>query len=331
MQLQPYGVWLACASLIGLILFAVGARKRGIGLDAVSWLAVTAVPLSVLFARLLYCLCRMTWFLEKGPAWFFAFREGGFMMFGAFGGLILAAWLTARITETRFGALLDALTVPGLLTYGIGRIADLIAGQGYGWPISDWFSVDAFDPEEYTGMSIFHMEDASFFERLPFSVEDAYYGNFRWAVALFIGIAALILAFVLWKTKVRREGSLAIMGTAVLCALTVLMESMRQDDLMRWGVVRVNQILSAVILAVLLVICQLRMPRPVKRAVIIRQWISLLLSMGLVMVAEFMLEKKIVFLDFVPMDGCYVLMIIACVWLVLAVSSAWKMQDVSSD
>ena len=327
MQLQPYGVWLAAASLIGILLFAVQSGKQGFKKETVSWMAVTAIPLSVLFSRLLYCLCRLPWFLEQGPVWFFHITDGGFMMFGAFAGILLSAWLTAKITGQNFARLLDALSVPALVTYGLGRIADLIAGQGYGWPIDDWFSVDAFDPEEYTGMSLFHLEDASFFEGLPFSVEDAYYGNYRWAVALFIGVAALVFAFVLWRMRTRRDGSRAIMTTAVLCALTVLMESMRQDDLMRWGVVRVSQILSAVVLAALLVICQLRMQRPVKKSVIVVEWISLLLSMGLVMVAEFMLEKKIVFLDFVPMDGCYLLMMIACVWLVLSVRTAWKKQD----
>ena len=327
MQLQPYGVWLAAASLIGILLFAVQCKQKGFKKETASWMAVTAIPLSVLISRLMYCLCRLPWFMEQGLGWFFHFTEGGFMVFGAFVGVVLAAWLTAKVTGQSFARILDMVSIPGLITYGIGRIADLIAGQGYGWPIDDWFSVDAFDPEEYTGMSLFHLEDASFFEGLPFSVEDAYYGNYRWAVALFIGVAALVFAVVLWRMHERRAGSRAIMTAAVLCALTVLMESMRQDDLMRWGVVRVGQILSALVFAALLVICQLRMPRPVKRSVIIKEWISLLLSMGLVMVAEFMLEKKIVFLDFVPMDGCYVLMIIACVWLVLAVRSAWKKQD----
>ncbi|MBQ6563334.1 MAG: prolipoprotein diacylglyceryl transferase [Clostridia bacterium] len=327
MQFQPYGIWLAAVSLIGLLLFANQARKQGLKPETASWLPVIAIPLSVLLSRLLYCLCRMTWFLEQGAGWFFSFTDGGFMMFGAFGGLLLATWLTARMTNQKFTRVADAVSAPGLVLYGLGRIADLIAGQGYGWPIDDWFSVDAFDAEEYTGMSLFHLEDASFFEGLPFSVQDSYYGNYRWAVALFIGVAALVFAVVIWKLHTRREGSRAIMASAILCSLTVLMESMRQDDLMRWGVVRVSQILSAVAFAVLLLLCQLRRPRPVPRASIIRQWVSLLLSMGLVMAAEFMLEKKIVFLDFVPMDGCYALMILACVWLVLAVRCAWKQQD----
>lgn len=327
MQFQPYGAWLAGASLIGFLLFAYQVKKQGLKVGTSSWLAVLGIPLAVLFSRLLYCLCRMTWFLEQGAGWFFRLTEGGFMMFGAFGGVLLAVWLTAKITDQPFGKLADAASAPGLVAYGLGRIADLIAGQGYGWPIEDWFSVDAFDPEEYTGMSLFHLEDASFFERLPFSVEDSYYGNYRWAVALFIGFAALVLAVVIWKSRTRRDGSRSIMACAVLCALTVLMESMRQDDLMRWGVVRVGQVLSAVTFAALLLICQLRLPRPVKRSTIIRQWISLLLSMGVVMAAEFMLEKKIVFLDFVPMDGCYVLMILACIWMVFAVRTACKQQD----
>ena len=327
MKVYPYGICLAAAVLAGLLAFLFLSRRHGLKRETAGILFVLAIPLGLLLARLAYCLCRLTWFGEQGLGWYFRFTEGGFMFYGAAGGVLLACLLCAKITGQRLWHLTDVAAVPALLTYGIGRIGDLLAGQGYGWPVGDWFSVEAFDPEEYTGMSLFHLEDASFFEGLPFSVEDAYYGNFRWAVALWIGAAALVLCVVLYRLTVRREGSRTVMLAAFLCALTVMMESMRQDDLMRWGVVRVGQIVSAVLLAALVVICEVRAGASSRRSALIADWVWLLSGMGLVMVAEFMLEKKIVFLDFVPMDGCYVLMILACIWMGLAVHAALKRQD----
>ena len=50
MQLQPYGVWLAAASLIGILLFAVQCKQKGFKKETASWMAVTAIPLSVLIS-----------------------------------------------------------------------------------------------------------------------------------------------------------------------------------------------------------------------------------------------------------------------------------------
>ena len=327
MKFYPYGIWVACAAAAGLVLLAVQEKRRSLKPGTASWIAVTALPLGLLGARLLFCLMRLTWFLEQGFGWFFRLNEGGFMMYGALGGLLLAVLITSKWTKQRFGAVLDAAAPPAMLALGLGRIGDLVAGQGYGWPLEDWFSVDALDPEEYSGMSLFHTEDTSFFERLPFAVEDPYYGNYRWAVCILIGVIAVALFVVLWRMKPRREGSLSIMALAMTASLTALCESMRQDDLMRWGVVRMGQILSAVLLAVLLLICQRRMAPPRDRKSLILEWVSLLAAMGLVMATEFMLEKKIVFLDFIPMDVCYVLMILACVWMTLSIRAAWRKQD----
>ncbi|GEM_PF-1672668 len=327
MQFYPYGSALAAAALVGLCFFAWQVKRQGLKSETVGLLAVLAIPFGVLGGRAVYCLCRFTWFMEQGMGWFFRLTEGGFMMYGALLGVLLAGFLVSKITHQSAASILDAVAAPGLVTYSLGRMADLLCGQGYGWPIEDWFSVEAFDPEEYTGMSVFHLEDVSFFEGLPFSVEDGYYGNFRWAVSLWIGVLGLVLVVILLRARFKREGSRSIFCITLLACLTVLLESMRQDDLMRWGVVRAGQIFSAVLLALLLVVCQVRMqPRPGAKTICL-EWVSLLGGMGLVMVAEFMLEKKIVFLDFVPMDGCYVLMILACIWMGITVHAALKRQD----
>ena len=140
MKLYPYGLWVACSAVVGLALLALQERRRGLRPGTASWLAVTALPLGLLGGRLLFCLMRLTWFLEQGAGWFFRLTEGGFMMYGALGGLLLAALITARVTKQRYGAVLDAAAAPAMLTLGLGRIGDLVAGQGYGWPLEDWFS-----------------------------------------------------------------------------------------------------------------------------------------------------------------------------------------------
>ena len=322
----PYGAALAAAALAAMALLAFGTG-RSLKPGSASWAALLGVPLAFLGARLGYCLFRLPWFMSKGVGWFFAFTEGGYVLFGALGGLALAGWLTAKITRQSAARVLDAMAAPGVLATLIAKIGDGLAGQGYGWPIAEWFSVDAFDPEEYTGMSLFHLEDAGFFERLPFSVQDSFYGEWHWAVFVLEALVALVILTLVLRARVSRPGSRAIKAFALLCALAVLSDSMRQDEVLRWGVIRISQVLGAVCLAGMMLVCCLRLPSPRPRKRMVLGWISLFAAAGLVMAMEFALEKKIVFLEFLPMDVCYVLICLGCVWLWLSIRPLWKAQD----
>ncbi len=48
------------------------------------------------------------------------------------------------------------------------------------------------------------------------------------------------------------------------------------------------------------------------------------LMVGIVIAMEFALEKKIVFLEAVPMDVCYLVMAAACIGIIMFVGSVWK-------
>ena len=322
-----YGIWIAVSALAGMLLLIVECRKGALKKGTASWLALFSLPLALFGARLCFCLSRFSWFMEKGLGWLFSIQDGGLMMYGALAGLLLSALLTSRVTSQPFGKILDAAAAPGMLTLALGRIGDLAAGLGYGWPIGDWFSVDAMDPDEFSGMSLFHLEDASFFERLPFAVEDNYYGDMRWAVCILVGVIGLVLCAVLLGMRGRKAGDRGIMGIAMTAVLTVVCESLRQDDVTRWGVagvVKAGEVISAVVLLLCFLICVLRMEKPRKPSHIWPYGALFVSSMGLVMAMEFALEKKIPFLTWMPMDVCYLLVMAASADMVLMIGEVWK-------
>ena len=331
MTIYPYGAALGGAALASLLLLAYCTRRFGLKSGTASWAALLGLPLAVLGARLGYCLFRLPWFLSKGFGFFFRFTEGGYVFPGALGGLLLAGWITARLTSQKTASVWDSMAAPGALALALARMAEGLVGQGYGWPVEEWFSVDAFDPEEYSGMSLFHLEDADAFERFPFAVQDSFYGEWHWAVFVLEALLCVLILVLVLRTRANRPGSVALKGTAMLCALTVLGESMRQDEVMRWGVIRVSQVLGAVGLATVLLLVCLRLPSPRPRKRMILSWVSLLAAAGLVMAMEFALEKKIVFLEFIPMDVCYLIMSLGCVWLWLSIRPLWKAQDAFLD
>lgn len=315
MTIYPYGLSMAAAAVIALLLGGFSFRKAGIKADALSWFAVLALPMGLLGARIAYCLATLDWVLQEGFSFFFQFTRGGYMLYGALAGGALALWLTSRITGESFARMADRLAVPVMVMILLGRLAEGLVGQGYGWCVEDWFMEDS-------GMSLFVLEDPFFFYRLPFAVPDMY-GNYNWAVFIPEALAAGLIALAVWRTRPRREGGRALLALLLYAATQVLGESLRQDAVLRWGFVRINQILCALIIAGLLIHCMLRAPHP-RAGQLVGLSAGMLVCMGVVIAMEFALEKKISAIEFLPMDVCYLIMVLACAGLVLCVLPLWR-------
>lgn len=311
LTVYPYGLAVALSAVVALLAAGVLARRACLRQGTLSYLALLAVPLAVLLARALYCLICM----DFGD--FFRLTEGGFALYGAMLGVLLAAFLTARITGQTFARLADVLAAPAALMIGLCRLAEGLVGQGYGRYITDWF-----DPDY--GMSLFHPADTSFFQRFPFAVRDMY-DEYSWAIFVLEALFALAICLVLLRVRKREPGSKALLFVLLYAASQALCEGLREDAVLRWGFVRVNQILSAVAVAAVLLICCLRLPEKRRhRARMARAWCGTLAGMLLVIAMEFAVEKKIVFLEFLPMDVCYFITALAGALMVVSILPVWK-------
>ena len=94
-----YGLIAAAAGLMGLLMMLLTAKKFALNRESVSWFGVLAVPLGLLAARLGYFLVCLNWYREHGMHLFFQFNQGGYILYGAMAGVILAGALTAKITH----------------------------------------------------------------------------------------------------------------------------------------------------------------------------------------------------------------------------------------
>ena len=315
MTIYPYGLSLAIAAAIALMLGGFSFRKASIKADALSWFAVLALPMGFLGARLAYCLATLDWVLQEGFSFFFQFTWGGYMLYGALAGGALALWLTSRITGESFARMADQLAAPVMVMILLGRLAEGLVGQGYGWCVEDWFMEDS-------GMSLFVIEEPTFFYRLPFAVADMYQ-NYNWAVFIFEALLAGVIALILWRVNVTRQGGKTVLMLLLYASTQVLCESLRQDAVLRWGFVRINQVIGAVVIAGILALCyclaKTRHSKQLTAAIV-----GLVISMLMVMAMEFALEKKISAIEFVPMDVCYLVMALSCLGLILSVLPLWK-------
>lgn len=271
LPVTAYALCMAAGALLGVALTA-GLCRRRIGLDASLSLCLTVIPCALLGARLFYCLTNMDYIridLEFGLLSFlFQPWQGGFTLYGAVLGGMAGVWLYARATKRPASALLDLAAPGAALALALCRLGEAFTGQGLG--------------------KLVETESLQFF---PLAVPDLW-GDWCMPVFFYEALAAAVIAAIAcWLVK--RDNHAAEVFIILLGLTQVLLESWRTDEFIRFGFVRFNQIVSAVLMAAVLA---LRIVRAVKA----RGWtawqsvrIALYLAgIGVVIAIEFALDKS---------------------------------------
>ena len=286
-----YALCLVAALGLGLLLMAWQQRKHGLRCDTAEIFALLALPLGLIGARVFYCLCRLTVFMELGMGNMLRLWDGGYAMWGAAGGAVIAALLTAKITRQSAARILDAMAAPAALVMALGRFAEFFSGEGIGLEVEN-----------------------AFFQRFPFAVFDADWEVWFWAIFLLEGIAALTILAVLLAKKHGKPGDHAKLFLVLYCSAQILLESLRRDQFLRWLFVRVSQLTAVLVLGGLMFYAlykwvkapaDQRMP---KKQLIIN-WVVFLLCVGLCIAMEFAVDKA----AFMPVWLCYTIMGVCCV------------------
>lgn len=311
-----YGLCVAGSGALALLILALSRKKYGVGSRAVSWFALLCVPLAVLFARIGYFLSSINWFREKGLTTFFQFIRGGYILYGAMAGVLITGWLAAKISGEKPGRLLDAAAAPGALAICLCRMAECLVPLGYGFDVEEWFnpyvyasSIPWNDPSP-----LFHFPIALYLD-----------GAWRFFIAFFEALTALMIFLIALRAKKRQSGGRAVLAILIYAAFQIIWESMREDAVLRWGFVKVNMLLSALVIAAILLICCLRAPAGYKKPLrVILTWLGELILFGVIIAMEFALEQKIAFLAWMRMDLCYLTMLLCCLGIVLALLPWWK-------
>ena len=129
-----YGVIIACALLIGMILAVVEAKKRGFTAEVVLDFLIIAVPLAVIGARAYYVIFNYSEyqgdFLKMIAVW-----DGGIAIYGAVIGGTLAALLMRWFRKFPALTLLDICAPSLVLGQAIGRWGNFINQEAYGNPV----------------------------------------------------------------------------------------------------------------------------------------------------------------------------------------------------
>ena len=277
-----YGICVALAALAAVLLLYAqlrGAARRSGHVEPLR-LAVFCIPAALVGARLLFCLVRFGFFfVELGPLSVLNTRMGGFLLYGAVFGAMLAAAAVAHHDGVSVVTALDDLAAPGMLAVLICRLAEGTTGEGVG----AWVDSEAL-------------------WRFSIAVQNEF-GEWQFAVFMLEAlIAAVLLAVLLARRYAPGERIMTALLLYACCQ--VVCESLRMDSCPRVGFVRVSQVISAVVILAVTLIRALRAGG--RRQAVIRA-VVMLACAGVVGGIEWALDKT-------PIDNriLYLVMTAAC-------------------
>ena len=234
-----YGLVVGISALVYLAAAGMLGYRRRLPTGTVRLLGLLGLPLGLVFSRLAFCLANLSYFTDaiSQPWRMLSFWDGGYSLLGALYGLMVAAFLTARIQKVRFGSMLDVAIVPiGLFIFGIRIAEGLTDGQlGIGRQVDVGALAQAlpwlFVQDQMGTLTLYRL---------------AVY-RYEAAVALLIFAFSLGLFFGRHPRWKARPGDLAMIVLSLFGASQVILESMRDDGHMLWGFIRVQQLGCALI------------------------------------------------------------------------------------
>jgi len=284
------GIWTALlvGAALALLLGALRSRKEAISGGKI--LAATVLlPLgTTFFSHLMHCLMNAAYVIESNSiGYLFAFWQPGYMFYG---GILGAAVVLLLVGGKQRLALLEAYAPSAALMLAAARIAEGFAGQGYG---EYWF------------------EEEMFFCRFPFMTYDAYYEGWAWALFMAEALVAVLLMVVLLARKKTWAGDGALLLLGLYAAAQIVMESLRRDEFLRWGFVRIEEVFSGVAILFVL-ICYCAKAGRGRSAAKTSCFVLFLLMAVLCLLLEFATEGRIPFLLFLEVYQCYLVMAAAC-------------------
>ena len=332
LTVYPFGLLMVLPAAVALALTARGMRKAGLKKETAGWFAMLAVPLCFIAARLGFCLFVIDQIIgNEDYGMVFRVSEGGFLLWGALGGGLLAAWITGKITKQPAGRIADSAVIGACLLIAAGRIVCglIFKDQGVGMALADWFDTEWTDPEEAelaNRFSLFALEDYSFFERLPFAIQN-YYDEWCWAVfvpeAAWAGVTALIVS-----RRKAEDGGRTVLFLILYSCGQIILEAMLRGEVLHlpWlGFVRANQVLCAAALVAVICVCLKRLKKEERGREALICFAQVVPAMLVIVAMEFAaFEKKITLIFYWPADVCFLLGTLACLWMGLAAGRVWK-------
>ena len=277
MSVFPYGLFAAAGVGCMLIAMLLTAPKRSFSKGTVTVFGLLAIPLSLVFSRLLYCVFQLNLFCDtyENPWLMLCIWDGGYSIWGVIPALLLAAWLTAKKQRCSFRSLWDCVSLSSALLFAM-----LYAGEGR------------------TELGIGKVIDAGFLtSAFPFLVLEQKLGvNVEYRLIVYrlqcLACVVLFLVMLLSRRKSKAEGILALRFWSIFASMQIFWESLRDDGHMLFIFLRIGQLAAGIVLLWVLV----DLSRCYRQAGLHMPWFVwpvFVLCLGLIAALEFSLDGRL--------------------------------------
>lgn len=221
-SVSVYGVLIAAAIAVGVCLCSRREKEMGLPREISVDLALWAVPLGVIGARIYYVIFQWDMYASN-PLRILYIWEGGLAIYGAVIGGAAGAYLLSKRRKVAFSQLADLVAPSLILAQAIGRWGNFFNGEAYGYLIEN--------------------EALHFF---PVAVQVA--GQWHMATFFYESLWDLIGFFVLWKKRnqMKKSGDLFLLYLVWYGLGRSVIEGLRTDSLML-GSLRISQVLSGIL------------------------------------------------------------------------------------
>lgn len=277
MSVFPYGLFIAAGVGCMLIAMLLTAPKRSFSKGTVTVFGLLAIPLSLVFSRLLYCVFQLNLFCDtyENPWLMLCIWDGGYSIWGVIPALLLAAWLTAKMQRCSFRSLWDCVSLSSALLFAM-----LYAGEGR------------------TELGIGKVIDTGFLtSAFPFLVLEQKLGvNVEYRLIVYrlqcLACVVLFLVMLLSRRKSKAEGILALRFWSIFASMQIFWESLRDDGHMLFIFLRIGQVAAGIVLLWVLI----DLSRCYRQACLHMPWFVwpvFVLCLGLIAALEFSLDGRL--------------------------------------
>ena len=217
-----YAIFITFALIIGMILLKKRDKLYNIKLENIIDLAILAIPISIISARLYYILFYDIEYYLNNPLEILNIRNGGLAIYGGMIGGIITCILFCRKRKIELLDLLDFIAPVLALGQSIGRWGNFVNVEAYGTETTLPWRMGIYELGEYKEVH---------------------------PTFLYESIATFILFIILMKIKDKRKfkGQITYMYFIGYGFARMIIEGLRTDSLMM-GSIRISQLLSAIIL-----------------------------------------------------------------------------------
>lgn len=252
-EIAYYGIIIGLGVLAGIAIAALIAKKTGQDPDTYYDLAIYAVVLSVIGARIYYVI--FSWDSYKDDLLsVFNIRQGGLAIYGGVIAAILTVFVYAKVKKISFGLLTDTAGPGLILGQIIGRWGNFFNREAFGeytnGPFAMQLPVDAVRSSDITEKMLEHTEVIDNIRYIQ--VHPTFLYESLWNVC--------VLAIMLWWMKRKQfDGQVFLIYLFGYGIGRFWIEGLRTDSLMFFGTgLRVSQVL-AILMAVGAVVINLVM------------------------------------------------------------------------